>query len=841
MALSIREFLGSATNNYIPPGGSQGQSLIKRTNVDYDTEWSEGSGTGVTAYATIAELPLSDVDDGAMAFVAENNRLYIWNGVGWFNIALINTNPTITQGPNSSYTLATDGTPIVITLVANDPEGIPITWSFQVTSGTLGDTATIIQNDNVFTITPSTDSDDVGVFGVTFTASDGINIATATSSFTLAFAAADAFYNQSIVLTTSSTNNGTNNVFVDSSTNNFTVTRTGNATQGTFSPYSPAGWSGFFDGNGDNLTAPASANYAFGTGNFTIEFWVFITASGTSRILTNRTLAAGQAGTWSLNLSSTGISFTEVIVGEPGLSSSISIGNRWAHVAVCRSASITKIFVDGVEQASASQTTNFSFSTNILRIGGPTGEAFFTGYISNLHIVKGTALYTANFTPATGPLTAVANTSLLTLQTNRFVDLSTNNVAITRFGDTRITAFPPFIPQTPYSHSVHGGSAYFDGTGDYLDISDTSKILDVTTTSAFTVEAWVFWQGGTLRNYICSNRPSTDPVGFEFAINETSGFLAFFFVGSSSVSGVTPIPVNQWTHVSATRVGGTVRIFVNGVLEKTESNYSNGTVTTTNTFRIGATQQTSAGLREFNGYISNLRIVKGTALYTANFTPPTAPLTPVENTSVLLNFTNANIFDETGKVVAETLGDAKTSTAVVKYGSTSMAFDGTGDYLLVPTSTQLDFGTGDFTIETWVNFNALSSNRILLDRWSTGIAGGWQLYWRSTGTSIAFFVGSAVVVQDPNTTNITTGTWNHIAVTRSGTTVRLFVNGIVVATNTSSVSLTNTLPLGVGIQTSTLTNTFNGYLSDTRITNGRARYTANFTPPTEKLGYNNAE
>jgi hypothetical protein len=146
-----------------------------------------GSGGGVTAYATIAELPLTGNNSGSMAFVSQNNRLYIWNGVGWFNIALINTSPTITQGPNPSYLFATNGTPIVITLLANDPEGIPITWSAQVTSGTLGNTATITQNNNVFTITPSTNEANAGTFGVTFTASDGVNIATAVSSFTLAF------------------------------------------------------------------------------------------------------------------------------------------------------------------------------------------------------------------------------------------------------------------------------------------------------------------------------------------------------------------------------------------------------------------------------------------------------------------------------------------------------------------------------------------------------------------------------------------------------------------------------------------------------------------------------
>ena len=75
----------------------------------------------------------------------------------------------------------------MLTLVAEDPEGIAITWSYAVTTGSLGSTATVGQSDNVFTITPSTNEADIGAFGITFTASDGINLATAASSFTLSF------------------------------------------------------------------------------------------------------------------------------------------------------------------------------------------------------------------------------------------------------------------------------------------------------------------------------------------------------------------------------------------------------------------------------------------------------------------------------------------------------------------------------------------------------------------------------------------------------------------------------------------------------------------------------
>ena len=145
----------------------------------------------VTIYATPDLLPLSGVSGGSQAFVTSTNRLYIWSGTGWYNIALVNTNPTITTGGDASYELNSDGTPTVITLIASDPEGVPLTWSYAVTSGSLtnggGATATVSQADNVFTITPSTNIDYVGEFSITFTASDGINIDTSVSTFSLSF------------------------------------------------------------------------------------------------------------------------------------------------------------------------------------------------------------------------------------------------------------------------------------------------------------------------------------------------------------------------------------------------------------------------------------------------------------------------------------------------------------------------------------------------------------------------------------------------------------------------------------------------------------------------------
>ena len=120
------------------------------------------------------------------------NTLYIWNGVGWYRIALINETPTWDSGgqPNTTYELDSNQNPTVITLAATDPEGFPINYSY-ITSGQMDSMATISQDSSVFTITPIVqDSFNDGLEftgSITFRASDGVNIIPSVSSFTLSF------------------------------------------------------------------------------------------------------------------------------------------------------------------------------------------------------------------------------------------------------------------------------------------------------------------------------------------------------------------------------------------------------------------------------------------------------------------------------------------------------------------------------------------------------------------------------------------------------------------------------------------------------------------------------
>ena len=143
---------------------------------------------GTTTYDVIGDLPLSGNEAGDQAFVIATNRLYLWSGAGWYNIAIINTTPTFSTGPDASYTLASDGvTTTVISLLATDPEGFTINYS-AIADSDFNGLATVSQDSSVFTITPKSEANATTSTGtLTFKATDGVNIASEISTFTLTF------------------------------------------------------------------------------------------------------------------------------------------------------------------------------------------------------------------------------------------------------------------------------------------------------------------------------------------------------------------------------------------------------------------------------------------------------------------------------------------------------------------------------------------------------------------------------------------------------------------------------------------------------------------------------
>ena len=409
-------------------------------------------------------------------------------------------------------------------------------------------------------------------------------------------------------------------------------------------------------------------------------------------------------------------------------------------------------------------------------------------------------------------------------QNNTFLDSSTNNATVTRYGNTTQGSFSPFAPTTAYSTSVNGGSIQFNGSTDYLTLSNTPFSFG---TNSFTVDFWYYYvAGNSTYNTIFDNGLQGVFLSFD-----TSTKLLFF----SSVAQTNPtgfahgMTVNTWNHIAFVRDGTVATIYVNGVSIGSRTGIT-GSMSPAGGSTAFIGQYSGGGSYYLNGSISNFRVINGTALYTATFTPPTAPVTAISGTSLLLNGTNAGIFDNAAKNNLQTVGNAQISTSVKKYGTGSMSFDGTGDWLSVPSTTQFDFTNDNFTIEFWLNPTSWYGSVVSKDA-------SFIIYRNNSisTTKMGVRFNNNAGLDFFSTDDVPVGSWSYWALVRNGNVFTWYLNGVSSGSFTSSATVaTNTNPVIVGHST-TFNISLTGYIDDLRITKGVARYTANFTPPTAAL------
>jgi hypothetical protein len=360
--------------------------------------------------------------------------------------------------------------------------------------------------------------------------------------------------------------------------------------------------------------------------------------------------------------------------------------------------------------------------------------------------------------------------------------------------------------------------------------------------SDYTVEGWLYSLATTQQVFFASGGTGTNNFYFSFA--PASSYIG---VGNQSVfilqaTGLT-LSTGVWYHVAASRASGTLKLFLNGVQVASGADG-------TSWIQGGSTSvgNNSQGSQYFSGYISNLRIVKGTAVYTGAFAPPTGFLTTTggtyssttnvntsitaSNTSLLVNLGDSNYTSATNAVQNNTFIDTgpyaftitrngtPTQGSVTPYwpnGQWSNYFSPTTDYLSVASSTGLAFGTGDFTVEGWVYAQSTAQFNLL-----------------TLTATFQFFVSNNLLYIYDNGTQtsggtITSNTWQHIAIARSGTAMKCFINGTQVISVSSSTAFTQ----GTNqVANNTGSSYGAGYVQDLRVTKGVARYTATFTAPT---------
>ena len=629
-------------------------------------------------------------------------------------------------------------------------------------------------------------------------------------------------------------NDGVNNVFDDGSTGNLTITANGNVTQGSFSPFCRADgyWGVSFDGTTDLLLAASSADFAPGTGAYTAECWVWPgRTSGENGIFGSMDAGAYGFGIWN---DGTTIHFQERQDGydsdDPRITSTALVLNQWNHVAITRqtgTGGTLRAYIGGSQVGTETANLRDLTNTDSMKIGHCGGASNdHQGFISNFRYQKGTCQYPdgTSFTPSTtAPLTAVTNTKLLTCQSNRFVDNSASAHVITPSGTPSVTAFGSILTSAAYAVAVTGASALFDRDGDSLTFTnDAGLSLD----GDYTLELW-FYANSIIQD---TQFPSIWLSGSTQLFLRASNDYISWYDGSADIvkSADDAVILNQWNHVAVVRSGGgtnNTSLFLNGVrLAQATNTATLGA--SSGTARIGS-YDGSGG--DYEGYLSDIRLLKGTALYSGTtYTVPTAPLTAITNTELLLNMADAQAIDSAAQNNFYLIGNANVSTDQAKFGDASFHVPANGDYLKMQGGAEAgNFGTGDFTIEMWIYRTASGATQPIIDSRSAASASDYQTHINSDNQLRSRYGGIA------NTSEtVAVNEWVHIAIVRNGGTLTQYINGTGGGTYSSTASLSVTSS-GLTLGGSSLSSgSIAGFIDDVRISKF-ARYTSNFTAPDE--------
>lgn len=810
---------------------------------DIRSSWSAAATEGgITVYATKEDLPTSGLTSGDQAFVTANSRMYISNGSGWYNVALVNATPTLTISPSGAIELSTEGTATTITLTGTDSDNAVDGLTFSVESdGSFAGLGTISQDSSVFTITPlSEDSATTTSSTLTFKVSDGISFGTGTTQFSLVFSIPNSKYTSLLLQADASSDDNQ----VDASTNTLTITEYGNTQSTAFSPYHPGGYSNYITAAGNGYVEWSSPP-TFSATAWCVETW--FKPDGMPSVAVGNTGHWSLFGCWTANTNnkeflllggSSGeirfyYSFDGSAASYVDTASGVFSANTWVHLALSFDGTNYTLYADGVNVARVANSSQIANTSSPLSFGksidgsGVT-QTYVTGWYADGRVINGSTLESNNTFPVpTSRIDySVANTQAL------MHHLPHDRQTVTYNGDATIKRDGPY-DYLPYTKADYGGSVYFDGN-DYMSIPDgTYKTLG---SDPWTYECWVYPTSvASGIKYILGDHASSGSGATTSANIWLNNANFGIFCRTSAANNInldesTTRSTNRWYHLALVFDQTNLILYVNGAAVITQA-HASGFNDGSGSFSVGRSGDYNGAY--FTGYVSDVRFVKGTAVYTSNFAAPTAPLTAITNTQILTCTNKNDIWDvsngtthiaKTGTVEALGTKSGWDNNAIYFNGSTSA-------YLTTVQSDKFVLGTGDFTIETWVYFNTVSDFGAIFDFRTTGTQVA-PLLWAHFDNYFYWYIDGSARIQSANG-SVTTGTWYHVAVARSNSVTKMFVNGTQAGSDYADTN-DYVAPGAVYIGKSAITSDhyLNGYLIDPRITKGFARYTGNFTPPT---------
>ena len=622
----------------------------------------------------------------------------------------------------------------------------------------------------------------------------------------------------------------------DASANNLLSTVGGDSRVTAFSPYN-TGWSTFLDGSNDYVQVSGNNNLAFGTSDFTIECFFYANSLAGSGFIYDARTATSQAVPC-IYLSGTTVSY--YVNGAGRITSGTISTHRWYHLVVSRVSGNTRMFLDGVQTGSTyTDTTTYLHNASRPNIGtNGDGATFYQAmYISNLRVLNGTG--TVSPTVPTAPLTAITNTQLLIFRDNTIKDISTNGFAISRGDVPAVKSFSPFNDT-----DITTGSGYFDGTGDFVSFPDNDA-WDFGNGN-FTVEAWFYataapTNGGLVTQISSTGAATTSSFGLYYSSGSPYFICSLQGVGTySTITSSTAAAVNAWHHAAAVRNGTTVTLYLNGLSVGTLNVSTTAFVQSAASLAIGRSGDFNGDY--FTGYISNARVVKGVAVYTSAFTPPTTALgvTQSSGTNIAaitagqtklltlqtrVGHNNSIFVDESGlKSLTTRTGNVPQGTFTPfssddLYWSQSYANTSYRSHAAMSTSI-IDFkSTATFTVEGWINLTAVgSTSHIMLATTDFSSTVNWYMGVDPTSRKMVVYWYTGGVVTCLGTTVLDYGRWYFLQFRANNGVITMGLNGVQ-ETLTGTTTLGNpgnSTFLSLGLE-----RTFAGpcYLYDVRVSN----------------------
>ena len=514
-----------------------------------------------------------------------------------------------------------------------------------------------------------------------------------------------------------------------------------------------------------------------------------------------------------------------------------------------------------------------------LQVNGNISGSSFTGSVFGTSSWATNAL-TASFASNAGSSLTTGSTYPITSSwANNSISSSFSTTSATATSATSATSANTANSATSASYSLSSSysvnsttstSSSFASTASY-NLNSISSSFAATSSynlnsisSSYALTASFSLNGGgggttltTGSTYPITSSWSNNATTASYALNASGGGGSISYITGSPVIGqyivVSGSGTTQYTLTQSVSNPAHLLVSVNGVVQNYSSSY---TVTgSTLNFYQPYSDGDEIDVRFLNGNttLQTGSIANQTILYNfsssqestltgLNLTGNKWGITVVEewnsgsgdiyylSCSLLLHFDTLNssgsfIDNSSNNFAITSSGGAGLSTSQYKFGGASAYFDGVGDYLTTKSDSSFAFGTGDYTIETWIYPTSIRNGENLI--YATDVTGGTSFGFNQTQV----YIGARGVAYDLQVTyTVVANVWTHLAATRQSGTVRIFANGSLI----SSGTVTRNCPQGPGVigDYPTLTgNGLTGYIDELRITKGIARYTGSFTPP----------